>query len=230
MSAPPYALPSTNLSFSVCNNTIGNTIAGAGFNLSASALFGDNWTAPNGIQGYGALQNSGDDRIANSPTSIDLSGYLGLNVRGDNANFGSGFGSYFSLWDNQLSGGLGNDNFSNLYFYLYDSTKSYQLTQDSLGSLNQGTNTGYTNIGNGIPLVQYAYWVVSFDTGKMDTSNFTFDLLGDINVGSPTSIFSINQTWADNTTYTFAWDDPGNSSVTTANPTNGYAFSMLFYP
>jgi hypothetical protein len=230
MPGPPYALPSSNLSFSICRDTIGNSIVG---NLSASALFGDNWTAPNGIIGYGALQNSGADRIANSTASIiDLSGYLGLNVRGDStAQPGSGFGSYWSLWDNQLSGGFGNDNFYNLYFYLYDSTKSYQLTQDSLGSLNQGANTGWTNIGNGIPLVQDAYWVVSFDTGKMDTSTFTFELLCDIySGGTPTSIFSINQTWTDNTTYTFAWDDPGNSSVTTANPTNGYAFSMLFYP
>jgi hypothetical protein len=225
----PYELPTSNLSFSVCNNTIGNSIAGAGFNLSASALFGDNWTAPNGIIGYGALQNSGADRIANSPTTIDLSGYLGLNVRGDSSTFGGGFGSYWSLWDNSLPGPFGNDTFYNLYFYLYDSTKSYILTQDTLSNLNQSTNTGYTNIGNGIPLVQDAYWVVSFDTGKMDTSTFTFELLCDIYSGSPSTIFSINQTWTDNTTYTFAWDDPGNSSVTTADPTNGYAFSMFFY-
>ena len=148
----PYELPSTNLSFSVCSTTIGNASPGASSNLSASVLFGDNWTAPNGIIGYGALQNSGVDRIANSPTSIDLSGYLGLNTRGDSSTIGGGFGSYWSLWDNQLTGG--NDTFYNLYLYLYDSTKTYVLTQDSLVNLNSSTNTGYTNIGDQIPLVQ----------------------------------------------------------------------------
>jgi hypothetical protein len=231
MPGPPYALPSSNLSFSICSTTLGNTTPGSSSNLLASVLFGDNWTAPNGIIGYGALQNSGADRIANSPTTIDLSGYLGLNTRGDSSTFGGGFGSYWSLWDNSLSGAFGNYTFYSLYFYLYDSTKSYQLTQDSLGNLNQSTNTGYTNIGNGIPLVQYAYWVVSFDTGKMDTSTFTFEILCSIDAGNFNPIFSINQTWTDNTTYTFAWDDPGNSAVETDIPTtSGYAFQMLFYP
>jgi hypothetical protein len=221
------ALPSTNLSFSNCRDEIGNAIVG---NLSASVLFYDNWTAPNGIKGYGSVQNSGADRIANSQTGtqISLSNYLGLNVVGDSATYQSGNGSYWSQWDNQLTGG--NDIFYNLYLYLWDSTKTYQLTQDSLGNLNPATQTGYTNIGNGIFLVQDAFWEVVFDTGKMDTTTFTFEIQCDIlNNGTLNSIFSLNQTWTDNTTYSFSWQDPGNSSVQTANPTNGYAFQMLFY-
>ena len=224
----PYQLPSTNLSFSVCSTTIGNASPGASSNLSASVLFGDNWTAPNGIIGYGALQNSGVDRIANSPTSINLGGYLGLNTRGDNASFGSGFGSYWVLWDNQLSGG--DDEFDNVYFYLWDSTKTFQLTSDYLASLNPSTNTGYTNIGDQIPLVQYAYWEVVFDINKNSTNPFTFELLCSTDGGANfSSIYSLNQNWATGLTYTFTWNSSGNNSVETANPTSGYAFLMLFY-
>lgn len=226
------ALPSTNLSFSVCSTTIGNATPGPASDLSADYLFRYNWTAQNagGIKGYGSNENSGADRIANTPTGtqVNLSGYLGKNVVGDNAAYQSGNGSYWSQWDNQLPSS--NDIVYNLYLYLYDSTKTFQLTQDSLASLNPSTNTGYTNIGNTIPLVHYAYWVVSFETGKLDTNPFTFEIQCDIlNNGTLNSIFSLNQTWADNTVYTFAWDDPGNSSVTTADPTAGFAFQMLFY-
>lgn len=222
------ALPSTNLAFTTCFTEIGNI--GSPSNLSASVLFYDNWTAPNGIAGYGSVQNSGADRIANSQTGtqINLSNYLGLKVLGDNAALGGGNGSYWSQWDNQLTGA--GDIFSNLYLYLWDSTKTYQLTQDSLGTLNPGTNTGFTNIGNSIPLVQDAFWEVVFDTGKMDTTTFTFEIQCSTDNGTNfNSIFSLTQTWTDNTTYSFSWQDPGNSSVTTANPTNGYAFQMLFY-
>lgn len=222
------ALPSTDLAFTTCFTEIGNI--GSPSNLSASVLFYDSWTAPNGIKGYGSVQNSGADRIANSQTGtqISLSNYLGLNVVGDSAAYQSGNGSYWSQWDNQLTGG--NDVFSNLYLYLWDSTKTYQLTQDYLGNLNPTTTTGYTNIGAFVPLVQDAFWEVVFDTGKMNTNTFTFEIQCDINNnGTLNSIFSLNQTWADNTTYSFSWQDPGNSSVQTANPTNGYAFQMLFY-
>jgi hypothetical protein len=228
----PYQLPSTSLSFSICSTTIGNATPAPADDLSADYLFRYNWTAQNalGIKGYGSNENSGADRIANTPSStqVNLSGYLGINVRGDSSTIGGGFGSYYSLWDNQLTGA--NDTFFNLYLYLYDSTKTYQLTQDFLFNLNSSTNTGYTNIGNGVPLVHYAYWVVSFETGKMDTSNFTVDIQCSIDGGATfSSIYQLNQTWADNTIYTIAWDDPGNSSVETANPTVGYAFQVLFY-
>jgi len=228
----PYRLPTTSLGFSICSTTIGNATPAPLDDLSADYLFRYNWTAQNaiGIKGYGADENSGADRIANTPTGtqVNLGGYLNKNVRGDSSGIGGGAGSYWSLWDNQLTGT--GDAFSNLYLYLYDSTKTFQLTIDYLSSLGPSTNTGYTNIGNAIPLVHYAYWVVVFETGKLDTNPFTFEILCDINNGgTPTSIFSINQTWTDSTIYTFAWDDPGNSSVTTADPTSGYAFSMLFY-
>lgn len=226
------ALPSTNISYSDCFSEIGNGTPGAGSNISASVLFHDNWTAPNGIKGYGQTQNSGADRIANAPTGNQVAFnpfYLGLNVLGDNSALGGGNGSYWSQWDNQLTGA--GDIFSNVYLYLWDSTKTFQLTQDYLGTLNPGTNTGYTNIGNTIPLVQDAFWEVVFDTGKMDTPTFTFGIECSINNGSSfNSIFALNQTWTDNTTYSFSWQDPGNSSVQTANPTAGYAFQMLFIP
>lgn len=222
------ALPSTNLGFSNCFSEIGNGTPGAGSNISASVLFYDNWTAPNGIKGYGSVQNSGADRIANSQTGtqISLSNYLGLNVLGDNSALGGGNGSYWSQWDNQLTGA--GDIFYNLYLYLWDSTKTYQLTQDYLGNLDPSSNTGFTNIGNSIPLVQDAFWEVVFDTGKMDTPTFTFEIQCSIDGGANfNSIFSLNQTWTNGTTYSFSWQS--NSSVTTANPTAGYAFQMLFY-
>ena len=228
MASAPYELPSTNLSFSTCSITLGNAAPAASSNLSASVLFGDNWTAPNGIIGYGALQNSGVDRIANSPTSINLGGYLGLNTRGDNSAFGGGFGSYWVLWDNQLSGG--DDEFDNVYFYLWDSTKTFQLTSDYLASLNPSTNTGYTNIGDQIPLVQYAYWEVVFDINKNTTNPFTFEIQCDTG-GGFNVIYSLNQTWSyPSSANAFAWNDGGgNLSVETANPTYGYAFQILFY-
>lgn len=222
------ALPSTFLYFTNCWSEIGNS--GSSANLSASVLFYDNWTAPNGLKGYGSVQNSGADRIANSQTGtqISLSNYLGLNVVGDSAAYQSGNGSYWSQWDNQLTGG--GDNFYDVYLYLWDSTKTYQLTQDYLGFLGTATTTGYTNIGNTIPLVQDAFWEVVFTTDKPSTNPFTFEIQCDIlNNGTLNSIFSLNQTWTNGTTYSFSWQDPGNSSVTTANPTAGYAFQMLFY-
>lgn len=223
------ALPSTNLGFSNCFTEIGNI--GSPSNLSASVLFYDNWTAPNGIAGYGSVQNSGADRIANSQTGtqINLGNYLGLKVLGDNSAYTGGNGSYWSLWDNQLTGA--GDLFYNLYLYLWDSTKAYVLTGESLDTLDPSSTNGYTNIGNLVPLVQDAFWEVVFDTGKMDTNTFTFEIQCDIdNGGAFNSIFSLNQAWADNTTYSFSWQDPGNSSVQTANPTNGYAFQMFFIP
>jgi hypothetical protein len=223
------ALPSTNLGFSNCFSEIGNGTPGAGTNISASILFYDNWTAPNGIKGYGSVQNSGADRIANSQTGtqISLSNYLGLKVLGDNATYQSGNGSYWSQWDNQLTGAQ--DDFFDLYLYLWDSTKTYVLTSDYQSSLDPSTSTGYTNIGTSIPLVQDAFWQVIFTTNK-PSNPFTFEIQCDIlNNGTLNSIFSLNQTWANGTTYTFTWDDSGNNSVETANPTNGYAFQMLFY-
>jgi hypothetical protein len=226
------ALPLTNLSFSVCSTEIGNATPIPADDLSADYLFRYNWTAQNvaAIKGYGSNENSGADRIANTPTGtqVDLSGYLGKKVVGDSSTFGGGAGSYWSLWDNQLGGG--NDIFFDSYLYLWDSTKTFQLTSDYLSQLNPATNTGYTNIGNAIPLVHYAYWEVVFTTNKMDTSNFKFAIDVSVDNGNFSQIFFINQTWADDTTYSFSWQDSGNSAVTTADPTLGFAFQMVFTP
>jgi hypothetical protein len=228
------SLPSTNLSFSVCSTTIGNATPASNDDLSADILFGDDWTANNalGIKGYGQQQTSGNNRIANVPTgsAINLSSYLGLTVLGDSSAIGGGTGTYHTYWDNQL-GGATNDNFLDLYFRLWDYSTVDQLTNQYLTDLQPSTVVGPTNIGNGVPLVHYAYWQVEFKVDRLNTNPFTFELLCSTDNGANySSILTVNQTWIEGITYTFTWNDSGNNSVETANPTSGYAFQMLFYP
>ena len=226
-------LPSTNLSFSVCSTTIGNATPASNDNLSADILFGDDWTANNalGIKGYGQQQTSGNNRIANVPTgsAINLSNYLGLTVLGDDLTLGSGTGTYHTYWDNQLAGS--NDFFQDAYFRLWDYFTVDILTSDYISFVDPVSTYGPTNIGDGYPLVHFAYWQVEFYVNKPDTNPFTFELLCSTDNGANySSILTVNQTWTQGTQYIFTWNDGGgNLSVETANPTAGYAFQMLFY-
>jgi hypothetical protein len=227
------ALPTSSLSFSTCSVEIGNTAPIASDNLSADILFGDNWTTDNtlSIRGYGQTQNSGADRIATLPagSGLGLSNYLGLNVLGNGLDITEKDSiSYWSIWDNQLTGG--DDNFSDVYLKLWDSTKTYQLTIDSLGNLPNSTNTGYTNIGINVPLVQYAYWEVGFQMTAANTDPITFELQCSLDNGNGfTSIFTVTNSFQYGT-WAYAWNDSGDLSVETADPTKGYVFQMLFYP
>ena len=225
------ALPASNLAFSDCSVALGNPGLNLGDNLSASVLFYDDWTAPNGIIGYGQQQASGNNRIANVPVSsqVNLSDYLGLTVVGSNEAIGSGAQSYWTYWSSTLPDS--NDIIYDLYFRLKNSGSTNTLVSENLSDLPAGSDYGYTNIGENYPLVHYAYWQVEFTTGKPATSPFDFEILCSTDDGANyTQIFSINQSWADNTTYTFTWNDgAGNLSVETANPTSGYLFQMLFY-
>jgi hypothetical protein len=225
------ALPSSNLSFSVCSTEMGNATPVASDNLSASVLFYNDWTAPNGIYGYGQQQASGNNRIANVPVSsqVNLSDYLGLTVVGNDEAIGNGAQSYWTYWDNSLPDP--NDVIYDLYFRLKNSGSTNTLVSENLGALSIGSSVGYTNIGYLVPLVHYAYWQVEFTTGKPATSPFDFEILCSTDEGtSYTSVFNINQNWTNSTTYTFTWNDGGgNLSVETASPTCGYLFQMLFY-
>lgn len=226
------ALPASNLSFSDCTIAIGNSAPLSNDNLSADILFGDDWTANNalGIRGYGQQQTSGNNRIANAPTgsSISLNNYAGLIVVGSDDNIGNTNPSYWTYWDNQLTGG--NDIFYNLNFKLWDYSTVNQLVSQYLSDLYSTTIVGPTTLGLDIPLVQYAFWQVEFYVDKPNTNPFTFELLCSTDDGANyNSILTVNQTWTQGTTYTFTWNDSGNNSVETANPTLGYAFQMLFY-
>ena len=225
------ALPSSNLAFSDCSVALGNPALNLGDNLSASVLFYDDWTAPNGIIGYGQTQASGNNRIANVPVSsqVNLSDYLGLTVVGSNAAIGNNSQSYWTYWDNALPDSA--DEIFNLYFRLKNSGSTNTLVSENLSDLTPGNSFGYNNIGHFVPLVHYAYWQVEFTTGKPATSPFDFEILCSTDEGTNyTSVFNINQNWTNNTTYTFTWNDGGgNLSVETASPTSGYLFQMLFY-
>ena len=225
------ALPgSFNISFSSCSIELGNPTPVASDNLSASVLFYDDWTAPNGIIGYGQQQASGNNRIANVPASsqVNLGNYLNLTVVGNDEAIGNGAKSYWTYWSNALTDS--NDIIYDLYFRLKNSGSTNTLVSENLSDLPATSTYGYTNIGYLVPLVHYTYWQVEFTVGKPPTNPFDFEILCSTDEGANyTSVFNINQNWVDNITYTFTWNDSGNNSVETANPTSGYLFEMLFY-